>query len=218
MKTNHFPPTYCIMLLLAGPACFRQGGGTGGGGCGVGDDAGADALTGTYRGDFTASGSALSMTATGSDTITVTGLGARLVQVRFASFVGKGACTLTAEVDGCVARPTPDQSCFGGGARIEGGTFTFGAETLTVDLQGTDERGVGRFTYHFNTAQTPVSGACRDACDHGRRLGCSQCLSSNCETDCAARWSSPAILSRMLATEQCRVDYGGDTADQCDRP
>jgi hypothetical protein len=197
-------------------SCLRSGGS--GGGCGLSADGGVDSLVRSYAGTAVESASGRSEDVTRSTSLRVTRSGTRRVDVDLRG------CTLSAEVDGCVGLPEPGQTCSVdlGVIQLTGGTFSFGDATLAADLHFTYTDGATRGTFDYRFSSTPPSGggasSCRAACEHGRRLGCSSCASSSCEADCAARWSSPLILERMLATEACRVDYGGDTASQCDAP
>lgn len=203
-------------LALTATSCFRSGGG-GGGGCGLSTDGGIDALLRTYAGTRVETVSGRAEPTARATTVTVTRQGPRSVRVDLRG------CSITAEVDGCVVFPAPGQTCSVdlGLIRLTGGTLTFGDGTLSADLRWTysDGGSTGTFEYRFTSAApSNTSASCREACDHGRRLGCSQCLRSTCEADCEARWSSSIYIDRMLATEACDVEYGDDTAAQCDRP
>ncbi len=218
MKTTWCVRWSLFVAAVTALSCFRSGGSGGGGTCGASGDAGISVLERSYAGTATETTSGRSTPNTRSTTVTVTRSGTQRVQLDL------GGCTVTANVEGCTAVPTSGQTCSVdiGTIRLVSGSIAFGDGTLTADLRFSYFDGSinGTFEYRFSTTPTSSAGSasCRSVCEHGRRLGCRLCVSSNCEANCATRMFSPRVIELMLTTETCRVDFDGDEADQCGGP
>jgi hypothetical protein len=227
MTTSRLSRARGLCLAAALLSCFRAGGAGGGGaGCGIDPDAGVGPALGSFTGTetlFVAGESPRTVTRT----LAVLGAGSRVVRAVPGGALGP-SCSVLGEADACFVAVTSADGCYYDDGALRGalefteGAFDFGADSLTLSLRWrlTPEDGSGTrsVSWSFTGARPTVTEAsCAAVCAHGRRLGCSLCLASGCEADCEARFND-TVRRRMLATEACRVDYGGDSAAQCDAP